>query len=101
MRTRRVLALKPIRLNAGKRPRDKQADLETRHATERIALQIEQFKTEAQNYRRQLRRFLLEGVTGKDGSPSFYPINQFADRSRVDGRVWRLKVGNTPLPTDR
>ena len=89
------------RLNAGKDPTDTLAILETRHAAERIALQIEQLKTEARNHRSQMRRFLLEGVKDKDGSLSFYPINEFADRRRVDGRVWRLKVGNTPLQTDR
>ena len=89
------------RLNAGKDPTDTLAALETRYAAERIALQIEQLKNEARNHRRQMRRFLLEGVRDKDGSLSFYPINEFAERRRVDGRVWRLKVGNTPLQTDR
>ena len=86
-------------LNAAKRSTDKLAELETRHAAERIALQIEQFKTKAQIYRRQLRRSLLEGVRKKDGSRSFYPIHEFTDRSRVDHRVWRLRADNTPLPT--
>ena len=87
-------------LNAGTRSTDAQTKLETRHAAERIALQIERLKTEVRNYRSQMRRFLLEGVRGNDGSLSFYPIGEFADRSRVDGRVWRFKLGNTPLPTD-
>ncbi len=89
------------RLNDGLIPPDTLAELETRHAAERITLQIAQLKTEARNLRRQMRRFLLEGVRGNDGSLSFYPVNEIADRSRVDGRVWRLKVGNTPLPLDR
>jgi MFS superfamily sulfate permease-like transporter len=89
------------RLSAGKDPTNTFAELETRYAAERIALQIEQLKTEARNHRRQMRRFLLEAVRAKDGSLSFYPINEIADRKRVDGRVWRLKVGNTPLQTDR
>jgi len=88
------------RLNAGKDPMDSFAELETRHTAEQIALQIEQLKTEIRNHRRQMRRFLLEGVKGDDGSLSFYPINEFTDRNLVDGRVWRLKVGNTPLQTD-
>jgi len=87
--------------NPGNRSTDKIAELESRHAAERIALQIERSKSEARNYRRQLRRFLLEGVRENDGSLYLYPINEFADRNRVDGRVWRLEVGNTPLPTDR
>jgi anti-anti-sigma factor len=86
---------------AGDRATDALAKLEARHAAERIALQIEQLKTEAQKYRRQLRRFLFEGVRASDGSLFFYPINEFDDRSRVDDREWRLKVGSAPLPTDR
>ncbi|CAB1056893.1 Sulfate permease [Olavius sp. associated proteobacterium Delta 1] len=89
------------RLNVGKRSTDTLAKLETRHAAERVALQIEQLKTEARDYHRQLRRSLLEGVRGNDGSLSFYPINEFADRNHVDGRVWRFKAGNTPLPNDQ
>ncbi len=89
------------RLNAGKDPADPLTELETRYAAERIALQIVQFKTEARNLRRQVRRFLLGGVRENDGSLSFYPINEFADRNRLDGRVWRLKIANTPLQTDR
>ncbi|MBT8363112.1 MAG: STAS domain-containing protein [Deltaproteobacteria bacterium] len=88
-------------LNVGKDAMDSHAALEIRHAAERLSLQISQLKTEAQNHRRQMRRFLLEGVRGNDGSLSFYPINEFADRNRVEGRVWRLKIGNTPLVTDR
>jgi len=89
------------RLNTGKDPTDTLAELETRHAAERIALQIEQSKTEARNHRKQMRRFLLEGVRENDVPLSFYPGNEIADRNNVDGRVWRLKVGNTPLQTDR
>jgi MFS superfamily sulfate permease-like transporter len=88
-------------LNVGKGSTDALAELETRHAAERVALQIEQLKSETRNYRAQIRRFLLEGVRGNDGPLSFYPVNEFSDRSRVDNRVWRFKVGNAPLPTDR
>jgi MFS superfamily sulfate permease-like transporter len=75
--------------------------LETRHAAERIALQIAKLKTEARNHRRQLRRFLLEGVREDDGSLSFYTINGSADRKNIDSFIWRLEVGNTPLQTDK
>ena len=89
------------RLNADKSSADTLAVLETRHAAERIAVQIAQIKAAAGRHRRQLRRFLLEGIKESDGSLSFYLVNEYADRSRVDGRVWRLKIGSTALPTDR
>jgi MFS superfamily sulfate permease-like transporter len=89
------------RLNAGDDPGDPLAELVTRHTAERITLQIEQLKTRTRNQRRQLRLSLLEGKTSSDGSLSFSPIYEIADRSGVDGRTWRLKIGNTPLATDR
>jgi MFS superfamily sulfate permease-like transporter len=76
------------------------AKLETRQAAERIALQIVKLKTDAGNHRRQLRRFLLEGVREDDGSVSFYAINESADRKNIDSLIWRLEVSNTPLQTD-
>ena len=88
-------------LNVAKGSANALAELEARHRVEQVALQIEQLKTASRNYRAQLRRALLEGVRGDDGSLSFYPVSQFSDRSRVDKRVWRLKVGSTPLPSDR
>jgi MFS superfamily sulfate permease-like transporter len=47
-----------------------------------------------------MRGFLLEGVGGNDGRLSFYPVNEYSGRSRVGSRVWRLKVGSSPLPID-
>ena len=88
-------------LRAGTAPPGPLAELETRQAAERIALQIDQLKAEARSHRRQMRRFLLEGVTDNGGLRSFYPINEFGDRNRVDDRVWRLKVGNAPLNPGR
>jgi MFS superfamily sulfate permease-like transporter len=89
------------KLKTGNRSADTMAMLETRQAAERVALQIDQLKTGAQNHRTQLRRFLLEAVRADDGSLSFYRVSEFSDRSRVEDRVWRLHVGNSPLPSDR
>ncbi|MDX2502696.1 MAG: SulP family inorganic anion transporter, partial [Deltaproteobacteria bacterium] len=89
------------RLNAGDDSGDPLAELVTKHTAERITLQIEQLKTRTRNQRRQLRLSLLEGKTSSDGSLSFSPIDEMTDRSGVDGRTWRLKIGNTPLALDR
>ncbi len=89
------------KLNVNRAAPDSHAKLDTRHAAERMALQIEQHKEDASDYRKQIRSFLFEAVRGKDGALVFYPINEIADRNSVDGRVWRFKVGNTPLQTDR
>jgi MFS superfamily sulfate permease-like transporter len=88
-------------LNAAKRSQDPRTELEARQAAERVALQIKHLKTETRNYRSQIRRSLLEGVRSNDAPLSFYPIGEFTDRSRVDDRVWRIKVGSSHLQTDR
>ena len=89
------------RLNADDKLEDPLAKLVTRHTAERITLQIKQLKSRARSQRRQLRLSLLAGKTGSDGSLSFSPINELADHAGVDGRTWRLKIGNTPLALDR
>ncbi len=89
------------KLNVNRAALDSHAKLDARHAAERMALQIEQLKEDASDYRKQIRSFLLEAVRGKDGTLVFYPINEIDDHNSVDGRVWRFKVGNTPLQTDR
>ena len=87
--------------NAAGRSTDRPADLETRHAAERIALEVDRLKTAAANHRQQLRRFLFAGVLESSGRLEFYPVDERAERNSGDGRVWRLNVGSTPLETDR
>ncbi len=88
-------------LNTGRVSSDAMAELEARQATERLGLQVELLHTEVRKYRRRLRQFLLSGVRGSDGTLSYYPVNEMADKNAMDNRVWRLKVGNAPLITDR
>ncbi len=88
-------------LNTGRLSSDAMAELEARHATERISLQIERLHAEAAQYRRRLREFLLSGVRGADGALSYYPVNENPANKAGDNRLWRLKVGNAPLTADR
>ncbi len=88
-------------LNVDRAALDSHVILDTRHAAERIALRIEQYKEDAADYRKQIRSFLFGAVRDKDGVLAFYPINKNAGHAEGDGRIWRLKVGNTPLQTGR
>jgi len=88
-------------LNVNRAVLDSHAILDTRHAAERMALRIEQHKADAADYCKQIRSFLFGGVRDKDGALAFYPINEIAGHAEGDGRIWRLKVGNTVLQTDR
>ena len=89
------------KLNANRATLDSHAKLDIRHAAERLALRIEQSKEDAVDYRRQIRSYLFEGVRENDGALVFYPVDEIADPAKGDGRVWRLKVGNTALQADR
>ena len=88
-------------LNLNRTALDSHAKLDIRHAAERLALRIEQYKEDAADYRSQIRSFLFNSGRENDGGLAFYQINEIADADKGDGRVWRLKVGNFPLQTDR
>jgi len=75
--------------------------LETKHALERVNVQIEQFKVQAATYREALRSFLFESVRQNGGSLRFYPEGAIPEKTEGDGRIWRIKVGNSLLAPHR
>jgi MFS superfamily sulfate permease-like transporter len=87
-------------LKANKQAQDSLEALEKKHAMERISLQIEQYKNEARKARRMIRDFIFEGVRQSDGSLKFYPAGEIPENAEVEGRFWRIQVGNGPLMTD-
>ena len=89
------------KLTAKRAGLDPHAKLDIRHAAERLALRIDQLKEDTVDFRRQIRSYLFEGVRKNDGKLIFYQINDILDHAKGDGRVWRIKVGNTPLQADR
>ena len=89
------------KLNVSRNRLDPHAKLDIRHAAERLALRIEQAKEDAADYRKQISSYLFAGIREDDGTLAFYGINEIADPEKGDGRVWRLKIGNRPLPADR
>ena len=88
-------------LNLNRTALDSHAKLDIRHAAERLALRIEQYKEDAADYRSQIRSYLFNSVRGNHGGLAFYQVNEIAAADKGDGRVWRLKVGNIPLQPDR
>ncbi|MGD2185427.1 MAG: SulP family inorganic anion transporter [Desulfobacterales bacterium] len=75
--------------------------LDTKYAIARINLQIQQFKDQAAAYRKELRSLLFEGVRQSGGSLTFYPVGTAPEKIAGDRRIWRMKVGNSSLATDR
>ncbi|MBW2472295.1 MAG: SulP family inorganic anion transporter, partial [Deltaproteobacteria bacterium] len=82
--------------NSGQNP-DAFKVLEIQYALERVNLQIRQIKESAATGRKELRSILFESSRQSDGSLRFYPTGALPQKVEGDGRIWRLKVGNSPL----
>jgi SulP family sulfate permease len=75
--------------------------LKAQHDLDVIAIQIERLNLYAHTYRTELRSFLFKGVEQPDGSLKFYTGNEAPAGLKDDGRIWRIKVGNKQLITDK
>jgi sulfate permease, SulP family len=62
-----------------------------------ISTQIEGLKHEARYYREAIREALFSAVNASDGVLRFHPQGSLPEAATTDGRVWRIKVGNTAL----
>ena len=72
--------------------------LNTRHAAELAALQMDRVQEDLYTYRERLRRFLFKRVGPTQGPSVYYPLKDIpAESGRVEDRVWRLHIGNKPL----
>ena len=66
-----------------------------------IATQIELLRLETRIYREKIRDSLFEGVKDTEGKIKYYPARQAPEGLETDGRIWRIKVGNNPIKTDK
>jgi len=82
--------------NSAKNP-DALKLLDSKHALERINVRIQQLKDQAAAYREELRSFLFESVKQGDGSLTFWPAGAIPQQLQGDGRIWRIKVGDSLL----
>jgi SulP family sulfate permease len=71
------------------------------HAATVLIYNIEREKSEAQECRRRLRGLLFQGIEQPDGSVKFYLKEELPAGAKTDGRIWRIKVGENTLKTDR
>ena len=88
-------------LNNSRQNPDALKVLDTRYALGRINIQIQQFKARAATYRKEIRSLLFEGGRQSDGSFKFYAAGEIPDNLKGDGRIWRIKVGSSPLSMRR
>jgi len=74
--------------------------LQAEHAIRLLTHDIEVVKEESAGIRAKLRSFLFTGVMGAEGKHTFYPKGSAPQKAKGDGRVWQMKVGNSPLKED-
>jgi len=77
------------------------AALKADHELNMVNYEMEKFKLESQSYREKLRKMLFKAVKDEKGM-KFYPqeIKRY-EGDKGEDRIWRIKVGNKPLKTDK
>ncbi len=73
------------------------AVLKIQHDQAATLMQVDEEKKKARLARRELRGILLDAVPGPDGGLTFHERGQTPAGAQTDGRIWRLKVGNSAL----
>ena len=89
------------KLEAAKAENNTMAVLDADHTVKILTAQMDFLKHESHLFRAEIRNVLFAGVPGPDGGLTFYPEGAMPEGAESDGRVWRIKVGNTPLDSER
>lgn len=77
------------------------ATLEAEHQDKMLSTKSDLIKYDAQIYREEIRNFLFVGVVQTDGSLNFFSKDNVPPDAKTDGRIWRIRMGNTPLKMDK
>ncbi|MCF8049782.1 MAG: SulP family inorganic anion transporter [Desulfobacterales bacterium] len=77
------------------------AAIDAEHDLAVVGTKIERLHHEAHLLRSAIREFLFAKRQGSGESPVFVPFSEDDPSAAEDGRKWRIKVGNTPLSTER
>ena len=72
--------------------------LNAEHAASILTVNIDHLNREAHTYREQIRALKFKCIRGPDDSYKFYLKEDLPPESEDDNRIWRLKIGNNPLP---
>ncbi len=89
------------REDAAKASGDASAVLTVEHDLAVLDLEKNAAKQQAGVSRAKLRGYLLAGVPGPDGGLTFYDKADLPADAKTDGRTWIMRVGNSPLKTDK
>ncbi len=83
-----------------KKRHDLLATLEAEHQDKMLSTKSELINYDAQIYREEIRNFLFVGVQQADGALNFFPKDNIPQDAKIDGRIWRIRLGNRPLKPD-
>ena len=86
-------------LKAAMAGHDDLAILDAQHKVGIIKLKLEELKHETHILREQIRNFLFKGSNQEEGLV-FYLKDKISEGINDDGRIWRIKVGNSLLQGD-
>jgi MFS superfamily sulfate permease-like transporter len=77
------------------------AELDVKHTIEVLSFKIDRLNEESHGIREKLRNYMFSGVPQPDGSIHMYLDKSLPEGAETDGRIWRIKVGNTPISIDK
>ncbi len=77
------------------------ATLEAEHQDKMLSTKSDLINYDAQIYREEIRNFLFVGVQQTDGSLKFFPKDNIPQDVKTDGRIWRIRLGNSALKPDK
>ncbi|MGD9973115.1 MAG: SulP family inorganic anion transporter [Desulfatirhabdiaceae bacterium] len=89
------------KLEEAKLSKDPIAILDAEHADRVIQTQSEILKHEAHVHREKIRTMLFSAAIQTDEKQLFYPQNQLPPGSKTDDRIWRIKIGNKPINSEK
>jgi anti-anti-sigma factor len=87
------------KLDAAKQAEDVVGVLDAEHDLSVINIQISRLKHESHLLREAVRSTLMDGVEEAGGAMAFYRQGEAPAGAPVDGRTWRIKIGNSRLDT--
>jgi sulfate permease, SulP family len=86
-------------LDAAKQAEDVVGVLDAEHDLSVINIRISRLKHEAHLLRAAVRSTLMDGVEVAGGAMVFYRQGEAPSGAPIDGRTWRIKIGNSRLDT--
>ncbi len=76
-------------------------ELNLKHEIEVVSYNINKLHEESHDIREDLRTLMFAGIPQPDGGLMFYRQKNHSADAKTDGRIWRIKVGNNPIPQDK